>query len=294
MTLLAAAHAAAQVPACSGAHPGHRNGVLIVMKSHPPLLRGGRLYTVRPDGTHLRPLTRPRHKDWDMVVAPAPDGRRAMLQRFEGSTGLATFAINLQTGRLRRLAVEKRAYFLSGIGAWRPVSKPRLAMTRWDPGRIELVPPGPGTLSVFPSAGPPPDQLSWSPNGRCLVGLEQRTRISILPAAGGQAFGFRPPGLEFIWGPIITPDGRHVAFTASETPSGPADVYESALDGAGLRKLAEGPWPVGENNYVIPSPDGSRLAYTDRRGTVAQSIIGHKTRRLLRGLYAVAWAPRPR
>lgn len=65
--------------------------------------------------------------------------------------------------------------------------------------------------------------------------------------------------------PVLSPDGRRVAFAASTgRADGGRDIWVVNADGTSPRRLTDG---RGENTWPTWSPDGGRLAFSGRRGT---------------------------
>jgi TolB protein len=81
----------------------------------------------------------------------------------------------------------------------------------------------------------------WSPDGRFIV-YSVDTSFAVVPAAGGEPVVAQLPAtLGQVSAPVFSPDGRRVAFTASES-SGETTVtrlYTANRDGSGLTAVAE-------------------------------------------------------
>ncbi|SCG77700.1 TolB family protein [Micromonospora humi] len=88
----------------------------------------------------------------------------------------------------------------------------------------------------------PPD---WSPDGRTIVYAGQSEFLTV-PAAGGPSThaGIWPNALSGVFAPVFAPNGRKVAFTATEASSDPdlpgtRRVFTARVDGARLRAVAD-------------------------------------------------------
>jgi hypothetical protein len=283
---------------CSGRGPAHSNGRLIVHahSGYSAMSPGEQLYTVRPDGTSRRVLTRPTRREIDVAVEAAPDGRRVAISRFRNGRGASMKLVSLSTGRVRSLLPGARVIATAPV-AWAPDGE-LLAFTLLQPDEPATVPPaGLGPLGVVHPDGsglrylpPSVTQARWSPNGRCLVGYTE-TGIGVASASGGPLQAFRRP-FPFILGMTFTADGRRLLFHAAagmDTTRRPG-IYSSGLDGTHRRKVTA---TRGAAEPFVVSPDGRWLAYSDRRGSLVRPIGGGPARRLLTGLHVMAWAPAP-
>ncbi|MFI7426475.1 VWA domain-containing protein [Micromonospora sp. NPDC049836] len=67
--------------------------------------------------------------------------------------------------------------------------------------------------------------------------------------------------------PVLSPDGRRVAFTSDR--AGNADIWVIGVDGTGLRRLTDHP---AEDSWPTWSPDGGRIAFASTRADLAGDI----------------------
>jgi Tol biopolymer transport system component/DNA-binding winged helix-turn-helix (wHTH) protein len=85
-----------------------------------------------------------------------------------------------------------------------------------------------------------PDGTLW----RSRVGGEERRQLTHPPMQAA--------------GPRWSPDGRRIAFMASERPRDNFDVYVVSADGGGIERLVPGVGPAGDPSWA---PDGRALAF---------------------------------
>jgi TolB protein len=85
-------------------------------------------------------------------------------------------------------------------------------------------------------------------------------------ALGGVGRTLTPPSLaasDAAW----SPDGRHIAFSASSGPTANIDIYVMAADGAGRRRLTSS---IEADSDPTWSPDGDSIAFERDRGCEAE------------------------
>jgi Tol biopolymer transport system component len=279
----------AAVQSCAGRGTAHANGRIVVRvsKSLGYPTPGEKLFSVRPDGSGRRVLTRPKRAEADLTVEPAPDGRHVAIARFMHGSFMKI--VDLKTGRVKSLLPAARVIPTAPV-AWSPSGK-LLAFT------ANPEPPVPALRLVHPDGSSPHDltsalaQARWSRNGRCLVGYTP-AGVGVISASGGAMQSFSRP-FPTVFGLTFSPNGQRLIFhaAAGERPTDRAAIYSSGLGGEHIRKL------VGRTRTatdpVIVSPDGRWIAYADARGTLMRPVGGGPARRLLHGLYIMAWAPAP-
>jgi Tol biopolymer transport system component len=106
----------------------------------------------------------------------------------------------------------------------------------------------PAPLLVVPAAGGEPTRLSdllvedpgrYSPDGETIL-TSAGGRIVMLDTAGHEVGEIVQPG-SFLFGPVWSPDGDHVAYSGTESGVFHADIYTSRPDGSDRRQATSTP-----------------------------------------------------
>ncbi|MGH8982014.1 MAG: S9 family peptidase, partial [Acidimicrobiales bacterium] len=160
--------------------------------------------------------------------------------------------------------------------------------------RLWRVDPGGAPVPITPE---PPVSRAWrfaapvpTPDGRHLVCVRERHQDPDLPATvmndlvavrtDGGGITVVADGHDFYSHPVLSPDGRHLAWTCWDHPNMPWDgteLWEAALDSSchavRARKVAGGPTEsVTQPKYA---PDGGLLFVSDRTGWWNLYAAGH-------------------
>jgi Tol biopolymer transport system component len=169
------------------------------------------LWTSRPDGSHLRQLTRGLAQDHEPAVSP--DGRSVAFVRHQGR-GNAVYTIGIDGHGLRRLTALHRQY---ATPVWSPDGR-TLAVTRWvgfGVQQLYLIDVRTRALRPLYAGDDYVLNPSWSPDGSKLVYLGGDSEsIDILTLKSGHVrVLLRSPGDPVILhDPVWSPDGRQIAF----------------------------------------------------------------------------------
>src|SRR5918995_1831224 len=220
LVAFAAVLAVAVAHAPSGTGGASANGRIVFQRVDPEL-RKVRLYTVRPNGTDLRALTRPgRNEDIDSQPDWSPDGTKILFRRFT-NPGRRTERTDLyvidRNGRgLRNLTPGCVQPCLgSEEGEWSPDGR-QIAFVR--------------AIGPIPEDGPPPIVGLFLMNAD---GSNVRQITQLTPNSGTEDHN-----------PSWSPDGRQIVFMRVRQGGRPPDtsaIYVVDSDGANLRLIRRMP-----------------------------------------------------
>jgi Tol biopolymer transport system component len=196
------------------------------------------IFTARPDGSDLRPLTRAPGYDAEATVSP--DGRRIVFTSVRDGD-LELYTMRADGGDVRRVT-RTTGYdggaFFSPDNQWlcyranHPTDSAAVADYRALLAR-HLVRPGRMDLWV------------------CRADGSEARRVTELPGAS--------------FAPYFTPDGRRLVFASNwENPRGRNfDLFLVGTDGAGLERVTTEP---SFDAFPMFSPDGRYLVFASNRG----------------------------
>jgi TolB protein len=310
MKRLAGLALAILVVCAQGSQAGAPRGGLIAFS-----LRGrddnNAIYTVRPDGTGLRQLTRPQVRQGyggDSGPVWSPDGRRVAFERDLPSWGEDRFRVHVIGANGRNDRALTRGPF-DVMPAWSPDST-RLAFVRLVVGDAvtyssiyvvtlrgragELIA---GTADVSPA---------WSPDGREIAFARLVAGTPQLFVADATGSGVRALGVEGTQ-PAWSPDGRRLAFVSHADANGRTcvagtcspngELYVVGVEGTGLRRITTS---KGDDAHPTWSPNGRFLAFSSgyelnghRPWLMIVPSGGGRPKRITRlaGVHDPAWSP---
>jgi Tol biopolymer transport system component len=222
------------------------------------------IYTVRADGTRLRPLT--NNAAADFAPSWCPDGSRLAFLRQRGRQSKNDIWVMNASGRRQRLVAQNGSVLT--VPSWTPDGR-RIRFTR-----------GRWTYSVSAAGGderrlmPAHYMSSWSPDGTKLAYLRDR------PSGGQYVFLARPDGTYAR--PVATvnhadrlswsPDGTTLAL-GSDADGEERGIYTIRVDGNEETRVATTPYAGSSASF---SPDGTALAFNAGTGypTSRIEVIG--------------------
>jgi Tol biopolymer transport system component len=231
----------------------------------------GAVFTMNPDGSHVRQVTHPP-KGWrDNVPAWSPDGKRIVFERFKSDDSTSRImVVNPVTGNTRavvpctgeRCVIAIDPYFSpdgQSIAYARTVAPPDAQ----DPPVWQLY----SAIFVVGSDGSDPVQVSstperqkgqpatetsdptFSPNGELLAFIrtryspEENSAVFVQPIGSPtEARQITPWEMNCQDRPTFSPDGTLVLFRCQpEGEEGPSNLYWAHPDGTGLHKITHAP-----------------------------------------------------
>lgn len=264
------------------------------------------IYVVRDDGSGLRRLTRNRVPDSSPIWSP--DGRRILfVSSRDGDDEL--FVMDASGANVRRLTRNRRADLTP---QWSPDGRwIAFASDRGRPGQPEIWimrADGRSARRLVETADHSWQDLQfspvWSPDGRRLIfsmaAADSNPELFSAGADGRRLARLtRTRGGSDVFGDDTMPDwsadGRLVVFVSNREQRS-SDLWLMRADGSSQQPLARRPASDDWNPRF--SPDGSRLAFTERSlsgGAAWVRLVnrdGSGSRRLVAG-FEPDWRPRP-
>jgi Tol biopolymer transport system component len=238
------------------------NGQIVFRRYFNPDQTEGALFTMNPDGSHIRQVTHPP-KGWrDNVPAWSPDGRRITFERFKSDESTSRImVVNPDTGDTRtvvpctgRCVYAIDPYFSPdghSIAYSRSVDGPPysaifiVGIDGSDPHQVTTTPKRhKGELSTEPT-----DPV-FSPNGKMLTFIRTNYQkkndpnaVFVRPIGSPQdAHRITPWKLNSQDRPTFSPDGKLVLFRSEpKGEEGPSNLYWVHPDGTGLHQITHAP-----------------------------------------------------
>ena len=247
------------------------NGQIVFRRYFDPDQTEGAIFTMNPDGSHIRQITHPP-KGWrDNVPAWSPDGRSITFERFKSDESTSRVMVaNPDTGNTRAVVPcgERCVYavdpyfspdshsiaYSRSVGPFVPKGEPRktpewklysaifiVGLDGSDPHQVTTAPERhKGQLATDTS-----DPVI-SPNGKMLTFIRtnfqkenDRSAVFVQPLGSPEdAQRITPWELNSQDRPVFSPDGKLVLFRSEpEGEEGPSNLYWVHPDGTGLHQI---------------------------------------------------------
>lgn len=258
-------------------------------------VRGTHIWSVRPDGSGARQLTRARVLS-DGSPTWSPNHRSIAFIRRTGTwqaSKASVWTMSASGGSQRRLSYKGPSIAYSGL-AWSPDGR-YLAGGNFT----ESASAGHAALldlrtmrsrNIFTLARSPNgiESLSWSPDSRQLLvgqeGGDSGWLVRIDARSGEVLKRYRPSIMWAAW----SPDGQTIAYHLADTSTLEHGIRLMANDGSLLRSLTD------DGGTPVWSPDGTQIAYahyTDSGGTEVwlMDADGSDRQRVVRNGWVQAW-----
>jgi Tol biopolymer transport system component len=221
------------------------------------------LFTVRPDGSGLRNLTRSPART-DLAADWSPDGSRIAFA--SGALGRSFHIYVMRADGTHRRRIVDRA---SGDPAWSPNGR-KLAFVGSRAGQTDIFTvhlDGSGlrrvTNSPFPEGGP-----QWSPDGEFLAFHRSAPKFDAVYLVRPDGSGVRrlTPRWLNAENPDWAPDGQRIVFTRSLERAAVANIYTIRRNGIGLHRVTFQHTGAGSGQAAY-SPNGRAIVFvSDRTG----------------------------
>lgn len=247
----------------------------------------GVIFTIKPDGSGEKQVTRPADNQSDEFPQVSADGTRLVFDRCADEVcRVWTAAIDGSDAKELDIACSLEPTCDTAGAAWSPDGE-HISFTR-SSGRVRQLEDGSdqiqrselvvtdadgGNLRVLGRMDDYQGDLqsaAWSPDGRRLAfdrffsAFSDRPgrRIDVIPARGGATKGITPLPLEAGDGPEWAPGGEEILFrtNASDEEGASSQIATIRPDGGGLRKFT----PFGKPRPVLSSaysPDGKWIVF---------------------------------
>ena len=274
-----------------------RNGQIVFRRYFDDDQTKGAVFTMNPDGSHVRQVTHPPRGWRDNVPAWSPNGKRIVFERFKSDDSTSrVMVVNPDTGRTRAVVPcngERCAYAIDpyfspdsrSIAYARTVVPPEPDPRPWqlysaifvvgldgsDPVQVTSTPERAKGQPAIDTSDP-----TFSPDGGLLAFIRTRYRPEENSAVFVQPTGSPAQAVQITtWDmncqdrPTFSPDGTLILFRCQpDGEEGPSDLWWAHPDGTRLHKITHAP---AERQYL-----GSSFAPTFRgqRGWITAGRTG--------------------
>jgi Tol biopolymer transport system component len=206
--------------------------------------QGGRLATVRQDGTGLRLL--PQLTDGDGEPAWSPDGRRLA---FIGTRNCLYCGGWLHTVRSDGTGLRRVINRWAGSPTWSATGTLAF-LNRSDRGLYSVRPDGSRLRRLFGRYWGWGNQPDWSPDGS-RIAFDARGRIFSI-RSGGQGLRRLSDDVPGHGSPAWSPDGKYIAFSYTNYPFVDDDgLFVTRPDGGGLRRIVSARYTTASDGQLL-------------------------------------------
>jgi TolB protein len=226
------------------------------------------LFTMRPDGTGVKRLTKLPEPTWSFASPDwSPDGSQILFISPNPSlVHTQVYRINADGTGLTQLT--HSSTMDNDLATWSPDGSKILVARAGTREHAIWVMNANGTgLKKLTSDLYSNDHPEFTPDGQHIVYASQRgglvSAIWIMNADGSNKQRLTPAALEAA-SPDVSPDGSHVVFVKDGDPLKPTAIYTMRIDGSEITRLTH-PGCCHHDNLPNYSPDGKRIVFiTDR------------------------------
>ena len=220
------------------------------------------IYTMNPDGTDQRRLTKDKAEDGGPTFSP--DGKRiAFMSRRAG--GFEIFVMNADGSDQRQLTHFSELGRGAISPAWSPDGKRIAFSTRIPPIAIYVINvDGTGATKVSDDGGGASNP-AWSPDGRKIAFNSRRSgkpQVYVMDADGRNLRRLTSDDAANRQ-PAWSPDGKSIAFESDR--DGEARIYVMDTAGGNQRRVSSEP---GADSHPSWSPDGKQIVFH-------KTVLGH-------------------